>query len=79
MLRAAFFISPEGYLDVVYPGKHIYNTLNKNDTFTVEGADADLHYYISTLARRSRYFSGKFENPQAVLVVLAQAYNRFGF
>lgn len=27
----------QGYLDVIYPGKHIYNIRNKNDTFTVEG------------------------------------------
>lgn len=26
-----------GYLDVVFPGKHICNIHNKNDTFTVEG------------------------------------------
>ena len=25
----------QGYLDVIYPGKHIYNIHNKNDTFTV--------------------------------------------
>jgi len=43
----------DGY-DVVYPGKHIYNVCNKNDTFTVEGVNADLRHDISTLARRSR-------------------------
>ena len=26
-----------GYLDVVFPGEHIYNIHNKNDTFTAEG------------------------------------------
>ena len=26
-----------GYLDVVFPGKYIFNIQNKNDTFTVEG------------------------------------------
>ena len=31
-----------GYLDVVFPGKHIFNIHNKNDTFTVEGVNADL-------------------------------------
>ena len=25
-----------GYLDVVFPGKHIFNIHNKNDTFTLE-------------------------------------------
>lgn len=40
-----------GYLNVIYPGKHIYNIHNKKDTFTVEGVNADLRHYIPTLAR----------------------------
>ena len=51
-----------GYLDVVFPGKHIYNIHNKNDT----------------LARRSRCFPRRLENLQAVLAVFVRAYNRFG-
>ena len=66
-----------GYLDVVFPGKHIYNIHNKSDTFTVEGVDADLRHYIPTLARRSRYFPRKLENLQAVVAVFVSAYNRF--
>ena len=56
-----------GYLDVVFPGKHIFNIHNKNDTFTVEGVNADLRHYIPTLAHRSRCFPQKLENLQAVL------------
>ena len=67
-----------GYLDVVFPGKHIFNIHNKNDTFTVEGVNADLRHYIPTLARRSRCFPRKLENLQAVLTVFVHAYNRFG-
>ena len=67
-----------GYLDVVFPGKHIFNIHNKNDTFTVEGVNADLRHYIPTLARRSRCFPRKLENLQAVLAVFVEAYNRFG-
>ena len=67
-----------GYLDVVFPGNHIFNIHNKNDTFTVEGVNADLRHYIPTLARRSRCFPRKLENLQAVLAVFAKAYNRFG-
>ena len=67
-----------GYLDVVFPGKHIYNIHNKKDTFTVEGVNADLRHYIPTLARRSRCFPRKLENLQAVLSVFVAAYNRFG-
>ena len=60
----------QGYLDVVFPGKHIYNVHNKNDTFTVEGVNADLRHYIPTLVRKSRCFPRKLEN--------LQAYNCFG-
>ena len=67
-----------GYLDVVFPGKHIFNIHNKNDTFTVEGVNADLRHYIPTLARRSRCFPRKLENLQAVIAVFVRAYNRFG-
>ena len=67
-----------GYLDVVFPGKHIFNVHNKSDTFTVEGVNADLRHYIPTLARRRRCFPRKLENLQAVLTVFVRAYNRFG-
>lgn len=67
-----------GYLDVVFPGKHIFNMHNKNYTFTVEGVNADLRHYIPTLARRSRCFPRKLENLRAVLDIFVRAYNRFG-
>jgi len=43
-----------GYIDLVYPGKHICNKSNKNDTFAVEGINADFRHYIPVLARRGR-------------------------
>ena len=67
-----------GYVDVVYPGRHIRNTKNKNDTFTVESVNADLRHYIPILARRSRCFPRKLETLKAVLEVFADAYNQFG-
>ena len=67
-----------GYLDVVYPGKHVFNIHNKSDTFTVESVNADLRHYIPALARRSRCFPGKMENLRAVLAVFVRAYNPFG-
>lgn len=67
-----------GYLDVVFPGKHIFNIHNKNDTFTVESMNADLRHYIPTLARRTRCFPRKLENLQAALDVFVRAYNPFG-
>lgn len=66
-----------GYLDVIFPGKHIFNNRNKSDTFTVEGVNADLRHYLPILARRSRCFPRKLENLQAALSVFVAAYNRF--
>ena len=67
-----------GYIDVVYPGRHIRNIRDKSDTFTVEGVNADLRHYIPVLARRSRCFARKLETLQAVMEVFVGAYNRFG-
>jgi len=67
-----------GYVDVAYPGKHIRNVRNKNDTFTVEGVNADLRHYIPLLRRRSRCFSRKLETLRVVLEVFVDAYNAFG-
>jgi len=70
-----------GYLNVIFPGKHIYNIHNihnKSGTFTVEGVNADSRRYIPTPARRGRCFPRKLENLQAVVAVFVSAYNRFG-
>jgi len=67
-----------GYVDVVYPGKHIRNVRDKSDTFTVEGVNADLRHYIPVLRRRSRCFPRKLENLKAVITVFVDAYNLFG-
>ena len=67
-----------GYIDVVYPGKHVRNIRDKKDTCTVEGVNADLRHYIPILARRSRCFARKLETLQAVVQVFVEAYNRFG-
>jgi len=67
-----------GYVDVVYPGKHIRNISTKDDTFTVESVNADLRHYIPLLRRRSRCFPRSLETLKAVLEVFAEAYNKFG-
>jgi IS1 family transposase len=67
-----------GYVDVVYPGRHIQNSRDKSDTFTVEGVNADLRHYIPILARRSRCFARKLDTLRAVMEVFVEAYNRFG-
>jgi IS1 family transposase len=67
-----------GYIDVVYPGKHVRNIHNKNDTYTVEGINADLRHYIPILARRSRCFARTLDTLRAVVEVFIDAYNSFG-
>lgn len=67
-----------GYVDVVYPGRHVRNVHNKNDTFTVESVNADLRHYIPILRRRSRCFPRSLDTLRAVLEVFADAYNAFG-
>ena len=67
-----------GYIDIAYPGEHIRNVRNKNDTFTVEGINADIRHYIPVLARRSRCFCRSLETLEAVLAVFIDAYNKFG-
>ena len=58
--------------------KHIRNIHNKNDTFTVEGINADIRHYIPVFARRSRCFCRKIETLEAVFGVFVDAYNKFG-
>jgi len=67
-----------GYVDVVYPGRHVRNVHDKSNTYTVEGVNADLRHYIPVLARRSRCFARKLETLQAVVEVYVDAYNQFG-
>ena len=67
-----------GYVDVVYPGRHIRNVIDKSDTFTVEGVNADLRHYIPILARRSRCFARSLETLRAVMDVFVDAYNQYG-
>ena len=65
------------YVDLVYMGDHIRNIANKNDTFTVEGINANLRHYIPVLARRSRCFCRTLETLNAVIAVFVDAYNTF--
>lgn len=67
-----------GYIDIVYPGKHVRNARDKSDTFTAESVNADLRHYIPILRRRSRCFPRKLETLHAVLQLFVKAYNAFG-
>jgi len=67
-----------GYVDLAYPGEHIRNFRNKNDTYTVESINADLRHYIPILRRRSRCFPRSLDTFHAVVSVFVDAYNKFG-
>jgi IS1 family transposase len=67
-----------GYLDVVFPGKHVRNVRDKSDTHIIESVNADLRHYISGLARRSRCFYRSLKTLQTVLEVFINAYNKYG-
>jgi IS1 family transposase len=66
------------YLDVDFWGRHHRNIRNKNDTYTIEGSNADIRHYIAGLRRRSRCFFRSLETLKAVLTIFIDAYNRFG-
>lgn len=45
------------YLDVIFPGKHIYDIHNKDDTFTVEGVAVFVQVYNRFGFQKERYRS----------------------
>ena len=65
-----------GYKGVSYGGEHRAH-LDKSETYTVEGVNADLRRYIPGLARRSRCFYRSLDTLRAVLFVFVRAYNQF--
>jgi hypothetical protein len=66
------------YLSVDFLGKHRRNMRDKSDTHNIEGSNADIRHYIAGLRRRSRCFFRKKETLEAVLLIFAYAYNKFG-
>ena len=66
------------YLDVDFCGRHRRNIHNKNDTYIVEGTNADIRNYIAGLKRKSRCFFRSRENLKIVLWIFINAYNKFG-
>lgn len=64
------------YKSVNYCTEH-HAHLDKSETYTVEGVNADLRQYIPGFARRSRCFYRSIETMQAVLAVFVRAFNKF--
>ncbi len=54
-----------GYIDIVYPRKHIRNIYNKRDTFTVEGVNANLRLLYSGSCETEQMFSKNFGNTES--------------
>ena len=66
------------YCDVIYPGAHRWNKVDKKDTHNIESVNSDCRHYLAGLARRSRTFYRRDETLLAVMYVFADAYNRYG-
>jgi hypothetical protein len=67
-----------GYLDVVYSGKHVRNIRDKSDTHNVESINADIRDCLAGLHRRSRCFFRSIETFEAAFDLFAEVYNAFG-
>ena len=67
-----------GYIDVIYPGKHIRNVRNKENTHNVESINSDIRHYVPLFRRRSKCFPRSLETLKAVMDVFVDAYNTFG-
>ncbi len=57
------------------PGEHVLS-INKNETYTIEGINADLRTYLGRLKRRSRCFSRSGEKLDEAVRLFVWYYNR---
>ena len=65
----------EGYLGLIYAGQHVVSD-GKDDTYTVEGINADLRHYLARLARRTRCFSRSLEALRTAIRLFAYYFNQ---
>lgn len=66
----------QGYKTVLYwPAMH-YPMNDKSETYSVEGANADLRHYLARLRRRSRCFSRCEAALRNAVKLFVYAYNR---
>jgi IS1 family transposase len=65
----------EGYLGLIYAGQHVVSH-GKDDTYSVEGVNADLRHYLARLARRTRCFSRSLEALRTAIKLFAYYFNR---
>lgn len=57
------------------PGRHVLS-INKDETYTIEGVNADLRTYLGRLKRRSRCFSRSVEKLNEAIRLFVWHYNR---
>jgi insertion element IS1 protein InsB len=65
----------EGYQGLVYAGDYVVSD-GKDDTYTVEGVNADLRHYLARLARRTRCFSRSLQALRTAIKLFAYYFNR---
>lgn len=65
------------YSAVVWPepGTHVLS-VNKDETYTIEGVNADLRTYLGRLKRRSRCFTRSMERRDEARRLFVWHYNR---
>lgn len=65
------------YAELIWPqeSQHVVSLL-KEETYTIEGINADLRTYLARLARRSRCFSRSLQALQRALRLFTYYYNR---
>jgi IS1 family transposase len=64
------------YGELVYGDAAYTALLDKSETYSVEGGNADLRHYLARLARTSRCFSRCMEALRRAIKLFVWAYNR---
>ena len=64
------------YEGILYCGLHT-SLKNKSQTYTVEGVNSNLRYYIPTLKRKSKCFFRSINTMKAVFKIFVYAFNNF--
>jgi hypothetical protein len=64
------------YADVYYHGAFYQAMLDKSQTYSVEGDNAELRYYLARLHRSTRCYSKCVRALQQALALFVEAWNR---
>lgn len=64
------------YANLVYGEASYTRVLDKSQTYTVEGGNADLRHYLARLGRKSRCFSRCIDALRRALKLFVWAYNQ---